>query len=269
MTVSPLIQLSLHPRFPKSETVGSVYLMHPHCWEILLQQYALVASPNKPRLDLSELARIFLQIPLGKFGTGFRPDWAPDYAGPEEFWWFDSLREGYWRGPQGHFLALDPSIVFGFNELLANPPRDSATNLLPRVLFTGNGHDVFSRLPEEILIQILVLLPSPSVRDLQLASKKMASVHLSSTYWRSRFEFPNELCHVKLPPALMKSGQVGGQWVDWSRLCDRLLHPVGEEYGWWQNRKRITALNRQLVESMALRDSDGRLKTVDKISVQK
>lgn len=151
-------------------------------------------------------------------------------------------------------------MALGFDNLLANPPLVSTASNSPRMQLTDNSRDIFSCLPVEILAEILVLLPSASVRDLQLASRKVASLHLSSRYWRSRFEFPNEVCHVTLPPALQKSGQVGDQWVDWRGLCDQLLHPVGERFGWWQNQKRITALNRNLVKSMSLRQSDGRLK---------
>ena len=32
-----------------------------------------------------------------------------------------------------------------------------------------------------------------------------------------------------MPPALLRTGQVGDLCVDWRRLCDQLLHPVGEE----------------------------------------
>lgn len=154
-------------------------------------------------------------------------------------------------------------MACGFDQLLASPPLESAATMSPRVRFIENGGDIFSRLPEEIITEIVVLLPSALVRDLQLASRKMASVHLSSRYWRSRFQFSNELCHVRLPPAVRKSGQVGGQWVDWRRLCDQLLHPVGEKPGWRRNRKRITVLDNQLVKSMSHRDSEGRPKKVE------
>ena len=237
--------------------------MHPRCWDICLQQHALVASPTKAGLDLNELAKAFLQIPLGKSGGGFAPDWATDYGGPELYWWVDGavdLGDPFDDAPQWPFFQCDPGIARGFHDLFTNPPFESTTDLLARVQFTDDGGDIFARLPEEVLTEILVLLPSASVRDFQLASRRMASVHLSSRYWRSRFEFPNELCHITLPPALKKSGQVGGRWVDWRRLCDQLLHPAGEKPGWWLNRKRITALNKQLVKSMSLRDSDGRLR---------
>ena len=240
--------------------------MHPCCWEILLQQYALFGPPTKTSLDLKELGKILIQIPLGPNRSNFRPDWAPDYDGPEQFFWTDEDGdENLEHFPEWSFLARDPATARGFDELLANPPLESAANLSPRIQCADDEGDIFSSLPAEILTEILVLLPSASVRNLQFASRKIASVHLSSRYWRSRFEFPNELCHVRLPPALLKSGQVGEQWVDWRRLCDQLLHPVGDKYKWWQNRKRIIALNRKLVESMPLRGSDGRMKEVDSV----
>ena len=236
----------------------SIYLIHPQCWDIFLQQHALLASPTRTCLDLTELSKIFLQIPLGPIGNRFRPDWAVDYAGPERFFWIypqdHFIEESEW-----HFLARDPGMVLGFDDLLANPPLEHAANLSPQIPFADDGGDIFSRLPVEILTEILVFLPSTSVRNIQLASRSMASLHLSSRYWSSRFEFPNELCHITLPPALQRSGRVGDQCVDWRRLCDQLLHPVGKEFEWWQNRKRITALNKQLVKSLSLRHSDGRL----------
>ncbi len=240
-------------------SMKSIYLMHPCCWDILLQQHTLTATPTNTSFDLNELSKILLQIPLGPARDGFRPDWVIDYAGPERFFWirkFDHLQ----YEPEWHFLGRDPGMVFGFDELLANPPLESSASTSTPIQFIDEGGDIFSRLPTEILMDVLVLLPSPSVRDLQLASRKMASVPLGSRYWRSRYEYPNELCHITLPTALQTSGQMDNQWVDWRCLCDQLLHPVGQEFGWWQNRKRIIALNRKLVKSMSHRRSDGRLK---------
>ncbi len=259
----PTTQLNVHSRDASGRPIKSIYLMHPPCWDMLLQQYALVASPAKKLLDLNELSRIFLQMPLVRIGDRCRPDWVINYAGPERIFWVLDNHSFFAARREWHFLARDPGMSLGLDDLLADPPLESTTDTWPRVQFIGNGRDIFGLLPEEILIEVLVLLPSASVRDSQLASRKMASVHLSSRYWRSRFDFPNELCHVELPPALRNSGQVGERWVDWRRLCDQLLHPVGEQFGWWRNRKRIMSLNRKLVESMSRRGSDGRLKEVE------
>ena len=248
----------MSPRVGHSESF--FYCMHLRCWDILQQQHALIAPLSKT-IDLNELGRILIQIPLigkGMLGAGyFKPDWTNDFTGPEQF---ANIEENLGEDGLCKFTAFDPGNAHGFDELLAHPPLEPAVNVSPRIQFTDDGSDVFACLPEEILTELLVLLPSASVRDLQLASKKMASVHLSSRYWRSRFDFPNELCHVKLPPALLKSGHVGERWVDWRSLCDQLLHPVGDGFEWWQNRKRITALNRKLVKSMPLRRSGGSLK---------
>lgn len=255
----PLTELILNCRKARKDD-KLVYPIHPCCWDILVQQHALIAPPTKTCLDLNDLGRIFAQVPLERNGGGFRPDWVTDYAGPEQFWWAEEkgVRD-FIRTPDWNFLAQDPGTACGFDDLLANPPLESAANTSPRIQFADDENDIFSCLPEELLTEILMLLPSASVRDVQLSSRKMASVHLGSEYWRSRFEFPNELCHVTLPPALLRSGQVGGRWVDWRLLCDQLLHPVGNGFGWWQNRKRITALNKKLVESMPHRRDDGSL----------
>ncbi len=237
----------------------SIYLMHPCCWDILLQQHALIGTSTNTNFDLNELSKIFLQMSLGSAGNSYRPDWVIDYAGPERFFWiknFDELKDE----PEWHFLGRDPGMVFGFDELLANPPLQSTASTSTPIQFTDEGGDILSRLPTEILMDVLVLLPTPSVRNLQLASRKMASVPLGSRYWRSRFQYPNELCHITLPTVLQTSGQMDNRWVDWRCLCDQLLHPVGQEFAWWQNRKRIIALNRKLVKSMPHRRSDGCLK---------
>ena len=236
-------------------------MMHPRCCDILLQQHALIAAPTAPPFNLNELAKIFLQIPLGFTHGGFAPDWAPDYDGPEPFFWCDSQNENLDDYPEWQFLLQDPGVGRGFDELFRSPPALSDNLTPPPIYFSDDGLDIFARLPVELLIKILVLLPTTSVRNLQLASRRTASVHLDCTYWRSRFEFPNELCHFTLPPA----SELGGDGIDWRSLCDQLLHPVGDGYGWWQNRKRITRLNKKLLESMSNRESDGRLKGAERI----
>lgn len=168
----------------------SIYLIHPCCRDIFLQQYALLAPPTKTCLDLTELSKTFLQIPLGRIGDRFRPDWAVNYAGPERFFWIYH-HDHFMYEPEWHWLSYDPGMVHGFDDLLANSPLEHAAKLSPQIPFVDNGGDIFSRFSVEILTEILVFLPSTSVRTLQLASRSMASLHLSSRYWRSRFEFPN------------------------------------------------------------------------------
>lgn len=171
--ISTSAQLMLSPRAGHSKRV--FYCMHLCCWDILQQQHALIAPPSRC-LDLNELRRLLIQIPLiGKGILGadyFKPDWTNDFTGSERF----ANIEGNFSD-DGTFTTHDPGIAYGFDELLANPPLETAATISPRIQFTDDGGDVFTRLPEEILTEIFVLLPSASVRDVQLASKKLASVH--------------------------------------------------------------------------------------------
>ena len=79
-----------------------------------------------------------------------------------------------------HFLARDPEMALAFDELLANPPLRSAINTSPRIQFADEENDIFSRLPAEILTKVFIHLSSASMRDLQLASRKITIVHLNS-----------------------------------------------------------------------------------------
>lgn len=93
-------------------------------------------------------------------------------------------------------------------------------------------------------MKIFYLLPTTSGQALHLTPRSMASGPLSSSFWRSRFEFPNELCHISLPQRLQAGAQADSMLVDWKQLCYRWLHPTGER---WQNRRRIMNLNEKLV----------------------
>lgn len=116
-----------------------------------------------------------------------------------------------------------------------------------------NTPDPFSRLPPELLAEVLFLLPTASGQTVRLASRAMASISLSSSFWRSRFHFPNELCHITLPQRLQTTAQADNSALDWRRLCYRLLHSTSKG---WQNRKRIMTLNEKLVRMMLTQEDD-------------
>ena len=78
---------------------------------------------------------------------------------------------------------------------------------------TIDGLDVFSFIPDNVLSENSAFLPTSPVRNVQLVSGKMASVEFNPEYWRSRFNFPNELCRIQLPPTLLKRTRSAVQ--DW------------------------------------------------------
>ena len=236
-----------------------------------MQNHALFAKEKASAPNLDTLGQLLASQTLEEGDErGLRPDWTDDYLGPEQFW-ADGWR--YHEEPEASevagvlddtaewdFLVYDPTIVPNFDEVLNNPPHVSNEQPSHLVHSTFSRKDDILNLPAEILLNILCLLPTSSVRALRQASRRFASVHLISTYWRSRFAYPNELCNIPLPITLL-SGQQGNSQVDWKALCDKLLHPPPElQNEGWRNRKRISLLTQKLVQRMLPKNPDTHLK---------
>ncbi len=77
----------------------------------------------------------------------------------------------------------------------------------------------------------------------------MADVPLSFSYWKSKFEYPHELSHVRLPQTLFPS-QMDGQVVNWETLCHQLLRAVRDQFKWLESQKRISTLTRKLAQKL-------------------
>lgn len=241
-----------------------VYPMHPACWDIFLQNHALLARENASTPNLDILADVFSKQELEEGARGMVPDWTYDYEGAEEFWadgW------AYHEEPEASevagvldwssewdYLVHDPNAKESFGELLATPPLVTADELPRPLESNSNGSDFFQHFPEEILLNVLCFLPTPSVRAVRLASRRMAAVGLGYPYWHSRFTFPNELSHILLPPS-MKTCQNDGHAIDWKILCERLLRPSGQQNLGYQNRRRISRLTRALARNILSKDN--------------
>ena len=238
--------------------------MHASCWDILVQQYALHATRDPLHPNLSRLGTLFSAQNLKKGYRGLIPSWAGDYNGPERFWsdgWSDyhpvpeaSDVAGLLEvAPEYDFLVHDPGNAQGFDELLEDPPL-AHSHPIPstNISWKADHHDPFSCLPTELLIEVLCLLPTTAAQAVRLASRAMASVTLSSEFWRSRFDFPNELCHIRLPQRFASGPRADSMAVDWRRFCFQLLH-LNDKC--WQNRKRIMDLNGKLVKMILAQDN--------------
>lgn len=238
-----------------------MYPIHPACWDIFLQNHALLAKENASKPDLDTLGQLLANQSLeGGLERGLRPDWTDDYMGPENFWADGWL---YHEEPaasevagildysaEWDFLVHDPTDLPNVNELLNSPPLLSF-NEQPSYIppLAGSQVDGLPHLPAEIVLHILGLLPTASVKAVRLASRDFGSVVLNSTYWQTRFYYPNELCHIRLP-STFSSRQRQDVHIDWRTLCEKLIrHPEPNHLG-WQNRKRIFSLTRRLVERL-------------------
>ena len=267
--------------------------MHPICWDLFLQNFALA---GKSRPNLNTLGDLFTKqdIEYDDSGNGrscgMRPNWMPDhvYGEVELFWgdetsgwsyleepWASQIAWAAWDNPQLDYLVHDPAKLPDFRRYFQNPPlldptiRQStrATKGADGFLNPTSAADPFSVLPTEICIAIFCCLPTRSVNNLRLASRSMAVVYLTPAYWRSRFEWPNELCHIKTPVPLRGE-------VDWRLLCSQVLHSPArvtefvqmspsspqllvspaEEQG-VLNRRRILRLTQRLVERLLAIDN--------------
>lgn len=192
-------------------------------------------------------------------GRGLHPDWAEDYDGPEKFWsdgWADhpepeasnvaGILDSY---SQLDYLVKDPlKLTEQAQDLCNAPPVPSSTQCQGSVGIDGGGDGYFSRFPVEILSHLISFLPTKSVRAVRFASRAITRIELDSTFWRSRFIFPNELSHVVTVST--KSMNTHDQsTIDWRGLYKQLSSvSPGDEYR--KNRQRIRSLNQQLLLRM-------------------
>lgn len=158
--------------------------------------------------------------------------------------------------PQLIFVAHDPENAPAFDGTLEDILRSqSANEQEPYITPLNDVHDAFSPLPVEILHQILCLLPTNSYHAVRSASQSFAAIHPSNDYWRSKFAFPHELCHISLPSHI-----VAAPALNWRSLYYHLMNPANEQDDRLrqcrQNRDRIAYLNSKLVSLLLADDSE-------------
>lgn len=248
----PVVAFKTREGLPNHEVA---YPMHPICLELLKQQYAQHARGTS--LDIDILGKILSSQPLDENERGLKPDWSNDgYLGAEQFWrdgwdWMEEpLLENEFSDIEDYdYLVLDPGKVEGFDMLLQNPPTYSTSQGADAIMLAvlTPVTDCFLGLPQELLSVILCYLPASDVKSARLASRTMANVPLSDTYWHSRFDFPFELSHFDWDPSWI-SGRTEVAHINWPAFCLELLHPDEDEseFGWWRNRKRISSLMKGL-----------------------
>jgi hypothetical protein len=143
----------------------------------------------------------------------------------------------------GDYLIVDPESIRPLettSELLHMAQQElPSTTMSPA---RRSGDDIFSRLPPEIRTMILCFLPLEAAYDLRLASRSVAVEGLNPTFLRSRFIYPNELCHIPSSSPLVKNSE------DLTSLCRWLLAEQGPGFEAWRNRKRISKIMLELAK---------------------
>ncbi|KAH7008863.1 hypothetical protein EDB80DRAFT_763936 [Ilyonectria destructans] len=104
------------------------------------------------------------------------------------------------RRIQNSSYESDPAQIPELRRLAPNGDNGLAIideDLGPKLKFyTSTPSDPFQLLPPDLLVEILVWLPSNDVVSLRLASREFANAELPNGFWRSRFWPGRELSHI-------------------------------------------------------------------------
>ncbi|KAI9642829.1 hypothetical protein NHQ30_008562 [Ciborinia camelliae] len=240
----------------RGKSYDIVYPMHPVCLELLEQNYSSLARGTTFNIDV--LAKILASQDINVTGQGIKPDWScGTYDGAEYLWlhgsdWMRRSAENIIPELEGYdYLVKDPASVQSFDNLLRSPPTreqienapsSQATAISPAYTYAT---DCFAELPKELLIEIVCLLPTLDMRSFRSASRTIATLPLTQTYWRTRFDYPHELSHVHRDPSWALSEVHNGS-IDWKFLYNTVLHAGGDDSAWFKNWNRIRSLTRKL-----------------------
>lgn len=179
------------------------FVFHDACWQLFLagilrclpdfvttcrtpqEQVGLVAEALFRYLScmpLTKLNHVVVQHELASY-RAVDYVWPRDYATPDEA-----------------IIMANPSnlpTLDGLPQVAGHQHNDHLYTINPNFHSSSSTDAPFSMLPEELIHQILNLLPSPDVCNLRLASRSVASVssplQLPMSFWASRFECENDM----------------------------------------------------------------------------
>lgn len=165
------------------------FLWHDGCWELFQEHF------EKGEIDLHSLYAVCqLWTPrsgyLSKYISLAWPCFSCPYAN------YPGIE---WDGPPRLYkkpAEPDATSVIGdaetYLEPIPQPEHHPEPHSNPHAEPHAKPRDVFSSLPLEIREQVACFLPTPRFLALRLASRPMALVFYSQTFWRSRFTLRND-----------------------------------------------------------------------------
>ncbi|KAK3386335.1 hypothetical protein B0T20DRAFT_111012 [Sordaria brevicollis] len=178
------------------------FIFHDACWQLFLAGVlaglpetvaTYRTSQDQVRLVATALFTYLSCMPLTKLNQVVIRHELPPYrqAGV-------SLPDGYTPTDRAIMMA-DPSDIPTLDGLIQGVAGHEHGNyhytISPHFNSTSSSDAFFSTLPEELIHQVLRLLPCPDVCNLRLASRSVASVsnpsQLPRSFWASRFEPEN------------------------------------------------------------------------------
>lgn len=181
------VQLDVWPLCqPASE--GWAFPFHDACWHLLLSSTGCTHH-SKPAQLVESLFNILYCTPLSRHWTLIP---GHDYGGAQEIQKpYGNIAQLIQRDLRLRYFVADPTEPFPQElaqrlDIAADAPSTS-----PRSN-RSSFHDKLAQLPDEIIILILMFLPSKDVCQLRLSSRHVAGItgpkQLPQTFWASRFQ---------------------------------------------------------------------------------
>ncbi|KAI1044430.1 hypothetical protein LB505_013442 [Fusarium chuoi] len=166
------------------------YGFHESCWAIFTKNY----TPN-----LDNLFVACLSMPTDADAL---IDWGHDYEGASKVEQLGDMpvRKTRFRSWESipTVLRSDPYDVPSLSKAIKGAVHLQTDVFMSRLEPTVQGlkSDIFSNLVPELLQAIAILLPTPDVHSLRLASPVFATLELPESFWASRFQPGHEFDYL-------------------------------------------------------------------------
>ncbi|KAK8039263.1 hypothetical protein PG993_007674 [Apiospora rasikravindrae] len=229
------------------------YAVHDFCWKLL--RHTVDPEGSFPSKTIARhLFAILYNTPANLSG-GLLP--GHDYGGAlqsrsNDTWAQDPVSTIF--GSDLFYILQDPDDEFDFEaeSMLDSLPSTSYMSIQEA---ESGKTDVFNRLPSEIIMLILLDLPSRTVCNLRLASKHVAAYTapslLSQRFWASRFNGDEEMVFA----FALRDDNLPPEPIDWRQLYQKAQSMLRnfQTYPGFMNRRRIWKALRHVTPALTLR----------------
>jgi hypothetical protein len=211
-------------------------LVHKNCWELLRRALAYIKDVEG--LDGGVGLDAIVAVLLGKVDADFQKNGlnrtTVNVHGADKFW------DSQWSGNQTSeawyitdFAECPQAIkhilrTFGGEVVLSPLPSNFGGKM-------DNENSMINRLPMEIVMQLLCMLPAEDAVNFRVASKTAAAAPLMQDFWKSRI-------YLDVPWLWeLQDSAVEGIRPDWRRIYQELVakDPKDESLRAIRNRKRV------------------------------
>jgi hypothetical protein len=185
-----------------------IFPFHDACWTLLLSR---VDYSNRPVQTTKHLFDILQSTP-SRYGRMLEP--GHDYGGmiPDRVHGDHRLRQ--MRRSQYCYVISNPMITLPMLKPQSISPLIQPNDLFnPNMITRSSSTDPFWALPDELIMIIIIHLPSKDIRPFRLSSRRVANIsgpsQLPQSFWSSRFSGNMEMEFV------LAGGELPSGHIDW------------------------------------------------------